>query len=149
MRTALKLLAVASTAALVTIVSLSSSIGSNHVPLASAASDYFLKIEGIDGEIEVNSWSWSTTSLRDVATGQSSGKRQHKPFTIVKEWDRSSPVLFKASGDGTRYKKATLTRGSYTVTFFDVFVTGFQHEGEAGSPPTESVSFTYQKIEMK
>lgn len=30
---------------------------------------------------------------RDVATGQSSGKRQHKPFTITKEWDASTPSL--------------------------------------------------------
>ncbi len=30
---------------------------------------------------------------RDVATGQSSGKRQHKPVTITKEWDASTPTL--------------------------------------------------------
>lgn len=32
-------------------------------------------------------------SPRDVATGQSSGKRQHKPISITKEWSTSSPVL--------------------------------------------------------
>jgi hypothetical protein len=28
---------------------------------------------------------------RDIATGQASGKRMHKPFTITKEWSASSP----------------------------------------------------------
>lgn len=32
-------------------------------------------------------------SPRDVATGQSSGKRMHKPFLISKEWDAASPQL--------------------------------------------------------
>lgn len=30
---------------------------------------------------------------RDAATGQASGKRQHKPIKIVKEWDAASPQL--------------------------------------------------------
>jgi type VI protein secretion system component Hcp len=64
---------------------------------ASAASDYLLKIEGVEGEnsaqsgggqIEVSSYSWgvnqqSAMSPRDVATGQASGKRQHKPVTVI------------------------------------------------------------------
>lgn len=32
-------------------------------------------------------------SPRDVATGQSSGKRTHKPFLISKEWGPASPQL--------------------------------------------------------
>lgn len=30
---------------------------------------------------------------RDAATGMASGKRMHKPFTIVKEWGAASPQL--------------------------------------------------------
>jgi type VI secretion system secreted protein Hcp len=37
-----------------------------------------------------------TVSPRDAATGQASGKRQHKPILITKEWDASSPLLFQA-----------------------------------------------------
>lgn len=57
---------------------------------AFAASDYLLKLDGVDGEagatVEVSSWSFgvcnagtchTVKSPRDVATGQSSGKRQH------------------------------------------------------------------------
>src|SRR6187551_500887 len=36
------------------------------------------------------------TAPRDVATGQASGKRQHGPVTITKEWGASSPQLFQA-----------------------------------------------------
>jgi len=32
-------------------------------------------------------------SPRDVATGQSTGKRMHKPITITKEWSSSAPAL--------------------------------------------------------
>lgn len=35
----------------------------------------------------------SVKSPRDAATGQASGKRQHKPITITKEWDASTPTL--------------------------------------------------------
>jgi hypothetical protein len=30
-------------------------------------------------------------SPRDISTGQATGKRQHKPFTVTREWDQSSP----------------------------------------------------------
>lgn len=35
-------------------------------------------------------------SPRDVATGQASGKRMHKPILFTKEWGASSPQLFQA-----------------------------------------------------
>ena len=41
----------------------------------------------------VSSSSYQIVSPRDVATGQSSGKRMHKPFVITKEWGAASPTL--------------------------------------------------------
>jgi type VI secretion system secreted protein Hcp len=35
-------------------------------------------------------------SPRDAATGQASGKRRHAPITVVKEVDRTSPLLLHA-----------------------------------------------------
>lgn len=35
---------------------------------------------------------------RDSASGQATGKRMHKPFTIVKEWGAASPTLAGAKG---------------------------------------------------
>jgi type VI protein secretion system component Hcp len=34
------------------------------------------------------------TMRRDVSTGQTTGKRSHKPFTIKKTIDKSSPKLY-------------------------------------------------------
>jgi len=57
-----------------------------------AASDYYIKIEGVEGEatrskpqtIELQSWSFGASnsavvSPRDAASGLATGKRQHKP----------------------------------------------------------------------
>ena len=40
---------------------------------------------------------YTVKSPRDVATGQSSGRRMHKPFIIIKELDKSTP-MFKTGG---------------------------------------------------
>lgn len=40
-------------------------------------------------------------SPRDAASGLPTGKRQHKPIRIVKEIDKSSPLLMKSSGGGS------------------------------------------------
>ena len=51
------------------------------------------------------------TAPRDAASGQASGKRMHKPLTVVKEWDAASPQLMamkagydikKVEGTGAR-----------------------------------------------
>ena len=41
----------------------------------------------------------SVKSPRDSASGQASGKRMHKPLTIIKEWGPSTP-MFRAAGGG-------------------------------------------------
>ena len=42
---------------------------------------------------------YQVTSPRDAASGQATGKRMHKPFTIVKEWGAATPA---ADGDEDR-----------------------------------------------
>ncbi len=49
-----------------------------------------------DGAV-VSAVYYTVKSPRDVATGQSSGKRMHKPFIITKELDKSTP-MFKTGG---------------------------------------------------
>jgi len=53
------------------------------------------------------------TGPRDPVSGQASGKRMHKPFTIVKEWGAATPQLMamktsydvkKVEGTGARAK---------------------------------------------
>jgi type VI secretion system secreted protein Hcp len=50
--------------------------------------------KGREGKILVISADHQIVSPRDAATGLSTGKRQHRPFVITKELDRSSPVLY-------------------------------------------------------
>ena len=43
-------------------------------------------------------------SPRDMATGQASGKRMHKPMTIYKEWGAASPQLMRAVAAKQEFK---------------------------------------------
>ncbi len=46
-------------------------------------------------KIECASFSWGVTTPREGASAQITGRRMHKPVTIIKRVDKSSPVLFK------------------------------------------------------
>jgi type VI protein secretion system component Hcp len=62
-----------------------------------AASDYYIKFDGVDGEsktgaraetIELQSWSFGASPAgvvapRDSASGLATGKRPHKPMTVI------------------------------------------------------------------
>lgn len=52
--------------------------------------------KGREGRIAVIAVSHEIVSPRDAASGQATGKRQHKPFVITKELDRASPLLYGA-----------------------------------------------------
>lgn len=79
---------------------------------------------------EVMSWSWGETQTgsyefdvkapRDVATGQSSGKRMHKPFTITKELDKSTPMLGKQAASTTSTKDHNSSRSNKCVAAVSV-----------------------------
>ena len=84
---------------------------------------------------------------RDAASGMATGKRMHKPFTITKEVDKASPLLMKACASGQHFPQVDVQLGSgekYTLT--DVMVASDQKS--SGEKPMETISFTYQKIEM-
>src|SRR5437764_13583259 len=51
--------------------------------------------KGREGFIAVYAVNHEIISPRDAASGLPTGKRQHKPFVIRKEIDKSSPLLFK------------------------------------------------------
>ena len=46
-----------------------------------------------DGAGSVSSAAYEVTSPRDIATGQASGKRMHKPVWTTMEWSAASPQL--------------------------------------------------------
>jgi len=139
------------------------------LPTADAASsDYFLKIEGVDGEakddrhkgeIEIQSFSWgvSNPGSYSAGSGGGAGKASFASFTIMKSIDKASPLLFKMATTGEHIKNMTLVgqvSGAnptqyYTITMQDVVVSAFWQSTPQGEVSYESVSFNYGKIEMK
>ena len=129
-----------------------------------AAVDFFLKIEGIDGEstdaihkdwIEISSFSWGeTNSGGSAGTG---GKVAIQDFHFVaKKLDKASPLLMLACATGKHIQKAQLTcrkNGTNPVEFLvitleEVFVTSFEPSAQPTLYPTESISLNFQKIEF-
>jgi len=133
---------------------------------AFAAVDYFLKIEGVEGEstdkthgkeIDVLSWSWGASQSGSMAMGGGggAGKVSMQDFSFTKSVDKSSPKLFEALATGKHLKEVKLTlRGSsqveyLTITLSDVMVSSYSTGGSSGDDrPTESVSLNFAKIKM-
>jgi type VI secretion system secreted protein Hcp len=106
-------------------------------------------------------------SPRDIATGQASGKRQHNPIAIVKEWGASSPQLFQACATNEVLKTVSLefiktdAAGKeavyHTIKLTNATISKIEqyteevakHEESADTHELEKVSFTFQKIEME
>jgi len=65
------------------------------------------KIRCADGSCTIN-FEQEIVSPRDPASGLPTGKRQHKPFVITKELDKSSPILAKG-GSGMGAGKASFS----------------------------------------
>jgi type VI secretion system secreted protein Hcp len=133
------------------------------------AENWFLKIDGIDGEstdvahkgeIDVISWSWGVAQAPSGGGGGGGGvgKPAFQDFHFVARISKASPKLFLASATGTHQKWAALTgvRGSgkskggeflkYKLT--DVMVTNVQHGDSDGSVPVEQFSLNYSKFEI-
>ena len=92
-------------------------------------------------------------------SAQATGKRQHKPMTITKEWDaRSAPLPqgsvrvkvkmpWIACRVGNRYPRLELTGGGKTHVLEDVRVASCgSASGDADDRPTEEVAFYYNRI---
>jgi type VI secretion system secreted protein Hcp len=97
--------------------------------------------------LRITGYSHEIVSPRDAATGQASGKRQHKPFTITKPIDQSSPLFLRSI-----YTNQTLTSVLIGLllpsgeTMATVHLTNAQVSDVVQHGSTETISFTYQKI---
>src|SRR5256885_3864946 len=85
-----------------------------------AAVDYFLKVDGIEGEstdskhkgeIDVQSFSWGETQSGTFAAGGGggAGKVAMQDFHFVMGVNKSSPKLMLACANGQHIKQAVLT----------------------------------------
>ena len=126
-----------------------------------------------DGWIPALGFEYEIKSPRDAATGHASGKRQHSPITIVKEWGAATPQIFTAlvtnevlsevvfeftrtnsNGEEYVFHKIKLTDG--TVSQIKQFTggdaddaTSAKHTGAGKRLEMEAVSFTFHKIEVE
>ena len=132
-----------------------------------AAVDYFLKVEGIQGEskaddhkdeIDLESFSWGETQSGTWATGGGgTGKVSMQDFHFTMAVSKASPALFLACAEGDHIKNAILTcrkagkkqQEFMKVTMSDVLVSLFQIGGAVGVVPTDQISLNFAKIEVE
>ncbi len=137
-----------------------------------AAVDYFLKIDGIDGEsgdskhsnqIDVLSWNFgaSNTGTMSYGSGGGSGKVNMQDFHFTMKFNKASPLFLLRCADGSHIKsgilycrKSTGEGGQQeylTYTFSDLLISHYQTGGAGGHDPipTESIAFNFAKIELE
>jgi type VI secretion system secreted protein Hcp len=135
-----------------------------------AVIDYFLKIDGIEGEsqdskhkgsIELQSYSISAhqQGTHGMGGGGGAGKVNLADFNFVMSTNKASPKLFLACCNGEHIKKATLTcrkagkeqQEYLKIHLSDFLVSGYQSGGPHGGEvmPVDQVSLNFSKIEFE
>jgi type VI secretion system secreted protein Hcp len=131
--------------------------------------DFFLKIDGIEGEskdskhageIDVDSWSWGATQpgAHAAGGGGGAGKVAMQDFHFTMKVNKSSSKLMLACANGQHIPKAVLTcrkagkdqQEYMTVTMSDFLVSSYQAGGSASSEvqPVDQISLNFAKIEI-
>jgi len=131
--------------------------------------DYFLKIDGIQGEaqdkthkneIEIESWSWGEVQSGTAAIGggMGGGKVQMNDFHFCMKVNKASPALFLSCAVGEHIKSAILVcrkagkeqQEYLKVVFTDLMVSSYQMGGSPGASvlPLEQISLNFTKVEI-
>lgn len=119
--------------------------------------------EGHEDEILVEAFNHTVTVPTDPQSGQPTGQRVHKPITITKVFDKSSPLLYNALTTGEKLPKvmlkwyrtsaAGLQEHYFTIELEDAIIVNInahmpncQDPNVAHFTHLEDVSFSYRKI---
>lgn len=133
------------------------------------SADYFLKLEGVDGEstddrhkgeLEILSWSFGATqtSSHGAGGGGGAGKVSMQDFHFTAHVSKASPRLYRSCATGEHIKQATLTvrkagggqQEYLVIKLSDVQITSYQLGASEGDiVPTDQVSFNFTKIEFE
>ena len=133
------------------------------------AVDYFLKIDGIQGEsvdqkhkneIQLEAFSWGATNEAGpvMGAGGGAGKVRVQDFAFTMRVNKASPKLFLACAKGQHLKMATFTarragkaqQEFLVYKFTDVLVSSYQTGGSAGDViPMDSISLAFSRVEME
>jgi type VI secretion system secreted protein Hcp len=135
-----------------------------------AAVDYFLKLDGIEGEsadhkhkgeIDLESFSWGATNSgsQHYGGGGGSGKVALQDFHFVMKINKASPKLMQACATGEHIKTGVLVARKagkdqqefLKVTMTDLLVSSYQTggSGHAEIIPTDQISLNFAKIEFE
>ena len=134
-----------------------------------AAVDFFLKLDGIEGEsqddthkdeVELLSWSWGETNSGTASRGggAGAGKVSMQDFHFTAEASKATPKLMLACATGSHIKDATLTcrkagekqQEYFIVKMTDVLVSSYQTGGSGGDiVPVDQISLNFAKIEWE
>jgi type VI secretion system secreted protein Hcp len=114
--------------------------------------------KGREGAIALLSVAYGISSPFDPATGQTSGKRQHKPIVVTKAIDEASPTLLKAlvTNEVLTTVKIEFWRSApeaaasyYSIALTNAIVSDVTLNSSASEATTneiEQLQFVYQKI---
>jgi type VI secretion system secreted protein Hcp len=134
-----------------------------------ATVDFFLKIEGIEGEsqdnkhkgeIDLGSFSFGANQSGSMAQngGGGAGKVTMQDFAFSMQANKASPKLFLACATGQHIKKAIVTARKagkeqqefLKWTFTDVLVSSYQTSGGSGeSIPQENYALNFAQVEIE
>lgn len=146
-------------------------------PAAQAAQEFYVSIvgavqgpfkgevvrKGFEGKMAGISFDYAIVSPRDAVSGMATGKRQHKPVRIKKAWGAASTQLFTALTKNEMLTTVAIDFFSndpngmvvldHTIKLTNAFVASITHNSDtlgtlATVPPTETVEFTFQQIEL-
>lgn len=138
-------------------------------PAQGGAVDFFLKIDGIDGEstdskhkgeFDIHSWSLSESQsgTMHAGGGGGAGKVSMQDIHIVKTTSKASPKLFLACANGEHIKKAVLVARKagkeqqeyLKITLSDILISSYHTSGtQHGGLPTDEFSINFAKIEFE
>src|SRR5437867_3399257 len=135
-----------------------------------AAVDFFLKVDGIEGEsgdhkhakeIQLESWSWGETQSgsHSAGGGGGAGKVSMQDFHFVMKVNKASPKLMLACATGHHIKEAILTcrkagkeqQEFLKVKFSDLLVSSYQTGGSGNADviPLDQIAVNFAKIEFE
>lgn len=134
---------------------------------ASAALDYFLNIDTIEGDsthkdhkdwIDVDSWAWGVTYVgaNSGGSGGGSGKAVFQDFSWTQGMDSSVVPMFLGVATGKQYKKATLDvvasgegqKSFFQMVFSDVSLHKLSQQG-SGDGIGVDAALGYASVQMR
>jgi type VI secretion system secreted protein Hcp len=133
-----------------------------------AAVDFFLKLDGIEGEsqdskhkgeIEIDSWSWGCNNSGSFSSGGGggTGKVSIHDFHFTMAINKASPKLFELCATGTHLKKGLLTcrkaggeqQEYLKIEFTDILVSTYQTGASGGSPVAhEQIALNFAMVTL-